>query len=129
MVMIIVWITILMCAIGAVALYIVKGNSVKSKKVETIKNKFSITTDLNTINPFKYRVWFNNTPISSHTTKEEAIEYVNKVKNTLVRYWWNVKSWWLVIPDLGKMVIVFILICAIQLFIMYSIFGIPDWFE
>ena len=50
------------------------------------------------------------------------------MKNTLVRYWWNVKSWWLVIPDLGKMVIVFILICAVQLLIMYSIFGIPDWF-
>ena len=51
------------------------------------------------------------------------------MKNTLVRYWWNVKSWWLDIPDLGKMIIVLILICAIQLFIMYSIFGIPDWFE
>jgi hypothetical protein len=51
------------------------------------------------------------------------------MKNTLVRYWWNVKSWWLVIPDLGKMIIVLILICAIQLLIMYSIFGIPDWFE
>ena len=37
MVIIIVWITILMCAIGAIALYIVKGNSVKGKKVETIK--------------------------------------------------------------------------------------------
>lgn len=80
MVIIIVWITILMCAIGAIALYIVKGNSVKSKKVETIKNKFSITIDLNTINSFKYRVWFNNTLISSHTTKEEAIEYINEVK-------------------------------------------------
>lgn len=42
MVIIIVWITILMCAIGAIALYIVKGNSVKSKKVKTIKNKFSL---------------------------------------------------------------------------------------
>lgn len=51
------------------------------------------------------------------------------MKNTLVRYWWNVKSWWLVIPDLGKMIIVLILICTIQLFIMYSIFGVPDWFE
>lgn len=51
------------------------------------------------------------------------------IKNTLVRYWWNVKSWWLVIPDLGKMIIVLILICAIQLLIMYNIFGIPDWFE
>ena len=80
MVMIIVWITILMCVIGAIALYIVKG-----------------------------KVLF--------------------MKNTLVRYWWNVKSWWLVIPDLGKMVVVLVLICAIQLFIMYSIFGIPDWFE
>ena len=50
------------------------------------------------------------------------------MKNTLVRYWWNVKSWWLVIPDLCKMVIVFMLLCAIQLLIMYSIFGIPDWF-
>lgn len=48
------------------------------------------------------------------------------MKNTLVRYWWNVKSWWLVIPDLGKMIIVLILICAIQLLIMYSIFGIPE---
>lgn len=86
MVIIIVWITILMCAIGAVALYIVKGNK-----------------ELNLMVLF--------------------------MKNTLVRYWWNVKSWWLVIPDLGKMIIVFILICAIQLFIMYSIFGIPDWFE
>lgn len=143
MVIIIVWITILMCAIGAIALYIVKGNSIKSKKVETIKNKFSITIDLNTINSFKYRVWFNNTLISSHKTKEEAIEHINEIKkdyegmkpmvlfmkNTLVRYWWNVKSWWLVIPDLGKMIIVFILICAIQLLIMYNIFGIPDWFE
>ena len=45
MVIITVWITILMCAIGAVALYIVKGNSVKSKKVETIKNKFSVILD------------------------------------------------------------------------------------
>lgn len=80
MVIIIVWITILMCAIGAIALYIVKGNSVKSKKVETVKNKFSITIDLNTINSFKYRVWFNNTLISVCCTKEEAIEYVNKVK-------------------------------------------------
>lgn len=51
------------------------------------------------------------------------------MKNILVRYWWNVKSWWLVISDLGKMIIVFILICAIQLLIMYSIFGIPDWFD
>ena len=81
MVIIIVWITILMCAIGAIALYIVKGNSVKGKKVETIKkNKFSITIDLNTINSFKYRVWFNNTLISSHMTKEEAIEHINEIK-------------------------------------------------
>lgn len=80
MVIIIVWITILMCAISAIALYIVKGNSVKSKKAKTVKNKFSITIDLNTINSFKYRVWFNNTLISSHTTKEEAIEYINEVK-------------------------------------------------
>ena len=57
MVIIIVWITILMCAISAIALYIVKGNSVKSKKVETIK------------------------------------KMVLFMKNTLVRYWWNVKSW------------------------------------
>lgn len=64
----------------AVALYIVKGNSVKSKKVETIKNKFSIVVDLNTINSFKYRVYFNNYLISSHATKEEAIEYINEVK-------------------------------------------------
>lgn len=80
MVIIIVWITILMCAISAIALYIVKGNSVKSKKAKTVKNKFSITIDLNTINSFKYRVWFNNTLISSHTTKEKAIEYINEVK-------------------------------------------------
>lgn len=80
MVIIIVWITILMCAIGAIALYIVKGNSVKDKKVETIENKFSIEVDLNTINPFKYRVWFNNTLISSHMTKEEAIEHINEIK-------------------------------------------------
>lgn len=80
MVIIIVWITILMCAISAIALYIVKGNSVKSKKVETIKNKFSIVVDLNTVSSFKYKVWFNNTLISSHATKEEAIEYINKVK-------------------------------------------------
>lgn len=80
MVIIIVWITILMCAISTIALYIVKDNSVKSKKAKTVKNKFSITVDLNTINSFKYRVWFNNTPISSHTTKEEAIEYINEVK-------------------------------------------------
>lgn len=80
MVIIIVWITILMCAISAIALYIVKGNSVKSKKAETIKNKFSIVVDLNTISSFKYRVWFNNTLISSHATKEEAIEYINEVK-------------------------------------------------
>ena len=57
-----------------------KGNSVKSKKVEAIKNKFLITIDLNTINSFKYRVWFNNTLISSHMTKEEAIEYINEIK-------------------------------------------------
>lgn len=69
-----------MCAISAIALYTVKGNSVKSKKVETIKNKFSIVVDLNTISSFKYRVWFNNTLISSHVTKEEAIEYINEVK-------------------------------------------------
>lgn len=80
MVIIIVWITILMCAISAIALYIVKGNSVKSKKVETIKNKFSITIDLNTINSFKYRVYFNNYLIAVCCTKEEAIEYINKVK-------------------------------------------------
>lgn len=80
MVIIIVWITILMCAIGAIALYIVKDNSVKGKKVETIKNKFSIVVDLNTINSFKYRVWFNNTLISSHMTKEEAIEHINEIK-------------------------------------------------
>lgn len=80
MVIIIVWITILMCVLGAVALYIVKGNSVKSKKAETIKNKYSITIDLNTINSFKYRVWFNNTLISSHMTKEEAIEHINEIK-------------------------------------------------
>ena len=80
MVIIIVWITILMCAIGAIALYIVKGNSVKGKKVETIKNKFSIVVDLNTINSFKYRVWFNNTLLSSFMTKKEAIKFINEIK-------------------------------------------------
>lgn len=79
MIMIIVWITILMCAIGAVALYIVKGNSVKSKKVETIKNKFSVILDCE-FESFKYRVYFNNKLISVCRTKEEAIEYINKVK-------------------------------------------------
>lgn len=76
MVIIIVWITILMCAIGAVALYIVKGNSVKSKNV---KNKFSIILDAE-FESLKYRVYFNNKLISVCCTKEEAIEYVNKVK-------------------------------------------------
>lgn len=79
MVIIIVWITILMCAIGAVALYIVKGNSVKSKKVETIKNKFSVILDCE-FESFKYRVYFNNYLIAVCCTKEEAIEYINKVK-------------------------------------------------
>ena len=77
MVIIIVWITILMCAIGAVALYIV--NSVKSKKAETGKNKFSIILDAE-FDSLKYRVYFNNKLISVCCTKEEAIEYVNKVK-------------------------------------------------
>ena len=80
MVMIIVWITILMCALGAVAFYIVKGNSVKSKKDETIKNKFSVILDLSSVNSFKYRVWFNNTLLSSFMTKEEAIKFINEVK-------------------------------------------------
>lgn len=80
MVMVIVWITILMCALGAIALYIVKGSSVKGKKVGTVKNKFSIVADLDTIDSFKYKVWFNNTLISSHMTEEEAIEHINKVK-------------------------------------------------
>lgn len=80
MVIIIVWITILMCAIGAIALYIVKGNSIKRKKAETVRNKFSIVVNLNTINSFKYRVWFNDTLISSHMTKEEAIEHINEIK-------------------------------------------------
>ena len=79
MVIIIVWITILMCAIGAVALYIVKGNSVKSKKAETVKNKFSIILDAE-FESLKYRVYFNNKLISVCRTKEEAIEYINKVK-------------------------------------------------
>lgn len=79
MVIIIVWITILMCAIGAIALYIVKGNSIKSKKVETIKNKFSVILDCE-FESFKYRVYFNNKLISVCRTKEEAIEYINKVK-------------------------------------------------
>ena len=80
MVIIIVWITILMCAIGAIALYIVKGNSVKSKKAKTIKNKFSVILDLSSVNSFKYRVWFNNTLLSSFMTKEEAIKFINEVK-------------------------------------------------
>lgn len=80
MVIIIVWITILMCAISAIAFYIVKGNSVKSKKVETIKNKFLIVVDLNTINPFKYRVYFNNSLIAVCCTKEETIEHINEIK-------------------------------------------------
>lgn len=79
MVIIIVWITILMCAIGAIALYIVKGNSIKSKKVETIKNKFSVILDCE-FESFKYRVYFNNKLISVCRTEEEAIEYINKVK-------------------------------------------------
>jgi hypothetical protein len=79
MVMIIVWITILMCAIGAIALYIVKGNSVKSKKAETVKSKFSVILDCE-FGSFKYRVYFNNKLISTCCTKEEAIEYINKVK-------------------------------------------------
>lgn len=79
MVMIIVWITILMCAIGAIALYIVKGNNTKSKKAETVKNKFSIILDAE-FESLKYRVYFNNKLISVCCTKEEAIEYVNKVK-------------------------------------------------
>ena len=79
MVIIIVWITILMCAIGAIALYIVKGNSVKSKKTETVKNKFSVIVDCE-FESLKYRVYFNNKLISVCRTKEEAIEYINKVK-------------------------------------------------
>lgn len=79
MVIIIVWITILMCAISAIALYIVKGNSIKSKKVETIKNKFSVILDCE-FESFKYRVYFNNKFISVCRTKEEAIEYINKIK-------------------------------------------------
>lgn len=79
MVMIIVWITILMCAIGAIALYIVKGNNTKSKKAEIIKNKFSVILDCE-FESFKYRVYFNNKLISVYRTKEEAIEYINKVK-------------------------------------------------
>ena len=69
-----------MCALGAVAFYIVKGNSVKSKKDETIKNKFSVILDLSSVNSFKYRVWFNNTLLSSFMTKEEAIKFINEVK-------------------------------------------------
>lgn len=79
MVIIIVWITILMCAIGAVALYIVKGSSVKSKKAETVKNKFSVILDCE-FESFKYRVYFNNKLISVCCTKEEALEYINKIK-------------------------------------------------
>lgn len=79
MVIIIVWITILMCAIGAIALYIVKGNSVKGKKAEAVKNKFSVVLDAE-FESFKYRVYFNNNLITVCRTKEEAIEYINKVK-------------------------------------------------
>ena len=79
MVIIIVWITILMCALGAIALYIVKGSSVKSKKDGTIKNKFSVILDCE-FESFKYRVYFNNYLIAVCCTKEEAIEYINKVK-------------------------------------------------
>lgn len=79
MVMIIVWITILMCALGAIALYIVKGSSVKSRKDETVKNKFSVILDCE-FESFKYGVYFNNKLISVCRTKEEAIEYINKVK-------------------------------------------------
>lgn len=79
MVIIIVWITILMCAIGAIALYIVKGNNTKSKKAEAVKNKFSVVLDAE-FESFKYRVYFNNYLIAVCCTKEEAIEYINKVK-------------------------------------------------
>lgn len=79
MVMIIVWITILMCVIGAIALYIVKGNSVKGKKAEAVKNKFSVILDAE-FESLKYRVYFNNSLISVCRTKEEAIEYINKIK-------------------------------------------------
>lgn len=79
MVIIIVWITILMCAIGAVALYIVKGDSVKSKKAGTVKDKFPIIPDTES-GSLKYRVCFNNKLISVCCTKEEAIGYVNKVR-------------------------------------------------
>lgn len=57
----------------------VKGSSVKSKKVETIKNKFSVILDCE-FESFKYRVYFNNYLIAVCCTKEEAIEYINKVK-------------------------------------------------
>lgn len=79
MVIIIVWITILMCAISAIALYIVKSNNTKSEKAETIKNKFSVILDCE-FESLKYRVYFNNKLISVCRTKEEAIEYINKVK-------------------------------------------------
>lgn len=51
MVIIIVWITILMCAIGAIALYIVKSNNTKSEKAETIKNKFSVIKNYEGMKP------------------------------------------------------------------------------
>ena len=57
----------------------VKGNSVKSKKVGTVKNKFSVILDCK-FEPFKYRVYFNNCLIAVCCTKEEAIEYIDKVK-------------------------------------------------
>ena len=57
-----------------------KGNSVKSRKAGTVKNKFSIVADLNTVSPFKYGVWSNNTLISPHATEEEAVGYINEVR-------------------------------------------------
>lgn len=79
MVIIIVWIAIFMCVVGAVVLYIVKSIIVRSKEAKTAKNKFSIILDAE-FESLKYRVYFNNKLISVCCTKEEAIEYVNKVK-------------------------------------------------
>lgn len=79
MVIIIVWIAIFMCAVGAVVLYIVKSIIVRSKEAKTAKNKFSIILDCE-FESFKYRVYFNNYLIAVCCTKEEAIEYINKVK-------------------------------------------------
>ena len=68
-----------MCAVGAVALYIVKGGSVKSRKAGTVKNRFSIILDAGS-GSLKYRGCLDNKPVSVCCTKEEAVGYVNKVR-------------------------------------------------